>query len=123
MRHINWLKNINLAEAIAIIFDKFDGNAINIDNDADAETCKEAIRAFEYVKPTMLDFADKARKYVIDANCEKLWSREKGIVTSDKLDLKAPHPYIIRHGSTTFLLDWWDTILSVDPQERHIIII
>ena len=121
MRHINWLKNINLAEATAIIFDRFEGNSINIDNDEDANTCKEAIRAFEFVQPKMLDFADMTRKYVINANSEKKWSRDQGIVVSDnKFNLtQVDHKYIVRHDSKTFMLDWWDTLLTIDPQEWH----
>ena len=119
-RVANWLKNINLAQASSIILDRYDGDSINIDDLDDAATCKEAIRAYEYIQPYMLDFGPKSKKYLVAFKVTKSWSREKGIAivkeafltnTTDKF-----HPRRIRHNATEFLNDWWNEILANSPK-------
>ena len=117
-RIANWLKNVNLGEATKIIFEKYEGNPINIDNVDDAAICKEAIYAFDYIKPYMLDFGPKSRKYVLDCNATKIWHREKGIsIAKEELlpkDSSCFHERVVRQDANTFLLDWWNQIITTD---------
>ena len=119
-RHANWLKNINLAQASSIIVDRYEGNSINIDDLDDAAICKEAVRAFEYIQPDMLDFGPKSKKYVVSFSVTKSWSREKGIAIVKEEFLKTTtgvfHSRMVRHDANEFLNDWWSEILANSPK-------
>ena len=119
-RVMNWLKNINLAKSVEIIFDKYEGDAVNIDNADDAAVCRDAIRAFEYIQPWMLDFGPKSKKYVINLGASKIWSKSKGIrIAKDELlpkTVKAFHPRIVKQDATVFMNDWWNQLLDTDTK-------
>ena len=119
-RIMNWMKNVNMAQAVEIIFDRYEGEAINIDNADDAAICKEAIRVFEYIQPYMLDFGPKSKKYVINCGAAKVWSRLKGIAIAKEeilpKDRSFFHPKIVRQDATVFLNDWWNQLLDANPK-------
>ena len=119
-RAMNWLKDINLAEATDVIFNKYEGDAINIDNVDDAAVCKEAIRAYDFIQPYMLDFGQKSKKYVVNCNATKVWSKERGIsVAKEEFlpnSLDKFHPRIVRQNATVFMQDWWNELINSDTR-------
>ena len=97
----------DLTIVVALLFQKYSGDIINVVGDEDNEKVKNAMLLFYDVKPENLDTSKKARKYGINNNIAKRWCPTNGITaTNDELPARHEtilHKRVIRHSCQTFL--------------------